>query len=129
MFTAEFNIVCKLKVHECGYKIVDGKVRPIHKNSNTTEKIFSRKTYTDFMDLINHRPDKEALEDRLKIFCNKWGMPWEDKIKAISGLLLLYSKMKEFVQNGSLPPSKFNALDPGTKLSYQFRNGKVCKLY
>ena len=52
-------------------------------------------------------------------------MPWEDKIKAISGLLLLYSKMKEFVQNGSLPPSKFNALDPGTKLSYQFRNGKI----
>ena len=125
MFTAEFNIVCKLKVHESGYQIVDGTIRPIHKNSNTREENFSRKTYTEFMDLINHRSNKEALEDRLKIFCNKWGMPWEDSVKAISGLLLIYSKMKEFVQNGNLPSSKFNALDPDTKLSYKFRDGKV----
>ena len=105
MFTAEFNIVCKLKVHESGYQIVDGTIRPIHKNSNTREENFSRKTYTEFMDLINHRSNKEALEDRLKIFCNKWGMPWEDSVKAISGLLLIYSKMKEFVKNGKVLPT------------------------
>ena len=125
MFTSEFNIVCKLKVHESGYEVIDGKIRPIHKNSNTTEKNFSRKTYTEFMDLINHRSDKEALEDRLKIFCNKWGMPWDDRVKAIRGSLLVFSKIKEYIQEGNLPTSKFNALNPRTKLSYQFREGKV----
>ena len=77
------------------------------------------------MDLINHRSDKEALEDRLKIFCNRWGMLWEDRVKAISGLLLGFSMMKDHIQKGKLPTSKFNALNPGTKLSYQFRDGKV----
>ena len=124
MFTAEFSIVCKLKVHESGYTIVDGKVRPIHKNSNTREENFSRKTYTDFMDLINHRSDKEALKDRLTIFCNKWGMPWEDNVKSISKLLLGFSQMKEFIQGGNLPKSKINAIPPDTRLTYQFRDGK-----
>ena len=44
MFTSEFNIVCKLKVHESGYQVVDGKIRPIHKNSNTREENFSKET-------------------------------------------------------------------------------------
>ena len=33
--------------------------------------------------------------------------------------------MKEHIQKGKLPTSKFSALNPSTKLSYQFRNGKV----
>ena len=77
------------------------------------------------MDLINHRSDKEALKYRLRIFCNKWGIPLEDRVKGISGALLVFSKMKEFIQKGKLPTSKFNALKPSTKLSYQFRDGKV----
>ena len=78
MFTAEFNIVYKLKVHESGYEIVDGKIRPIHKNSNTTEKIFSNKTYTEFMDLNNHRIDQVDFEERLIVFTDRWGMLSDD---------------------------------------------------
>ncbi len=126
MFTAEFNVVCKLKVHESGYEIVDGKIKPKRTNSNTREENFSKTTYTDFMDLNNHRSDQEALEDRLLIFCNKWGMLSNDiYIQEILGLLAMYSMMKDDIQKTKLPPPKLNLLQPTTKLTYQFRDGKV----
>ena len=126
MFAAEFNVVCKLKVHESGYEIADGKVKPIHKNSNTREENFSRKTYMDFMDLNNHRSDKIAFEDRIIIFHNKWGMLSNDiYIQEILASLTMYSMMNKDIQKTKLPPSKLNLLQPTTRLTYQFRDGKV----
>ena len=126
MFTAEFNIVCKLKVHESGYEVVGEKIRPIHKNSNTRDENFSRKTYSDFMDLNNHRSDQIAFEDRLLIFLNKWGMLSNDTYsQQILGLLAMYSMMNRDIQKSKLPPSNFNLLQPTSKLTYQFRDGKV----
>ena len=126
MFTAEFNIVCKLKVHESGYEVVGEKIRPIHKNSNTRDENFSRKTYSDFMDLNNHRSDQIAFEDRLLIFLNKWGMLSNDTYsQQILGLLAMYSMMNRDIQKSKLPPSNLNLLQSTSKLTYQFRDGKV----
>ena len=126
MFTAEFNIVCKLKVHESGYEVVGEKIRPIHKNSNTRNENFSRKTYSDFMDLNNHRSDQIAFEDRLLIFLNKWGMLSNDTYsQQILGLLAMYSMMNRDIQKSKLPPSNLNLLQSTSKLTYQFRDGKV----
>ena len=118
MFTSEFNVVCKLKVHESGYEVVSEKIRPIHKNSNTRDENFSRKTYSDFMDLNNHRSDQIAFEDRLLIFLNKWGMLSNDTYsQQILGLLAMYSMMNRDIQKSKLPPSNLNLLQSTSKLS------------
>ena len=126
MFTAEFNIVCKLKVHESGYEIVDGKIRPIHTNSNTTEKIFSNKTYTEFMDLNNHRIDQVDFEERLIVFTDRWGMLSDDiYVQEVLALLGSYLMIKDDFKKMKKPTSKLNILKPTAKLSYQFRNKKI----
>ena len=126
MFIAEFNIVCKLKVHESGYEIEDGKIRPIHKNSNTREENFSNKTYTQFMDLNNHRIDQVDFEERLIVFTDRWGMLSDDSyVQQILGLLGSYLMIKDDFQKNKKPTPKLNILKPTTKLSYQFRDKKI----
>ena len=126
MFIAEFNIVCKLKVHESGYETVDGKIRPIHKNSNTREENFSNKTYTQFMDLNNHRIDQVDFKERLIVFTDRWGMFSDDSyVQEILGLLGSYLMIKDDFQKNKKPTPKLNILKPTTKLSYQFRDKKI----
>ena len=133
MFTSEFNIECKLKVFKCGYKIDNKKISPIYKNSNFETKSFSKETYTDYMDLINHLPNYEIFCDRLKIFCGKWGLsfkfyqknPSSQDLRLFIVQLENFYKIKVKLQNGALPKSKFNALPPTVTLSYQFNDGRV----
>ena len=133
MFVSEFNIICKMKVYESGYEIVDKRIRPIHKNSNYREENFSKKTYSEFMDLINHLSNQDIFEERLIVFCKKYGLPFSDQtyiandqsITGIKALLGQFSQIREKIQKGALPKTGFNALPPSAKLSYKFNNGKV----
>ena len=129
MFTSEFNIECKLKRYQCGYEIKENVIKPVHMNSNYEIKYFSRETYTDYMDLINHLPNYEIFCDRLKTFSSKWGLlqkkeSIQDIRLAMVQLDYLY-QVKVKLQNGTLPNSKFNALPPTVTLSYQFNDGRV----
>ena len=129
MFTSEFNIKCKLKRYQCGYEIKENFIKPIHMKSNYEIKYFSKETYTDYMDLINHLSNDEIFRDRFKIFTSKWGLL--QKIGSIQDINLAKVQLDNFyqikvkLQNGALPNSKFNALPPTVKLSYQFNDGRV----
>ena len=126
MFTSEFNIKCKLKRYQCGYEIKENFIKPIHMKSNYEIKYFSKETYTDYMDLINHLSNDEIFRDRFKIFTSKWGLLQKNgsiqDINLAKVQLDNFYQIKVKLQNGALPNSKFNALPPTVKLSYQFND-------